>query len=235
RVLFGPTSNIFTQPVTRTTTTFPLGGLQTQATQNPASVILLPLPRQNAILIAAPTVRFKDILQEVKRLDIPTPLKGKASPFPLKKASAARVATLVQNFYATRYPNETDAMHQIKITYDDSTNTVFVQAAPADMDEIRGLIERIDTTVSSAVNDLRIYHLKNALADELSNILIQAVSESVVAPTTAGAGLGARGPGTTGVPGVPTTGGLPGALPTTAGAATKTVTLRFINPHPGEA
>ena len=32
--------------------------------------------------------------QEVKRLDIPTALKGQASPFPLKKASAARVATL---------------------------------------------------------------------------------------------------------------------------------------------
>src|SRR5205823_738426 len=185
------------------------------------------MPRQNAILIAAPSVRFKDILQEVKRLDIPTALKGQASPFALKKASAARVATLVQNFYATRYPNETDAMHQIKITYDDSTNTVFVQAAPADMEEIRGLIERIDTTVSSAVNDLRIYHLKNALADELSNILIQAVTEGMVTPTTA-----ARPPGTTGAPGMPTTTGLPGALPTTAGAgagiATKTVTLPFI-------
>jgi len=80
---------------------------------------------------------------------------------------------------------------------------------------------------------LRIYHLKNALADELSNILIQAVSESVVAPTTAGTGLGARAPGAA-VPGVPTTGGLPGALPTTAGAATKTVSLRFINPFPGQ-
>ena len=39
---------------------------------------------------------------------------------------------------------------------------------------------------------------------------------------------------------MPTTTGLPGALPTTAGAgaagiATKTVTLRFINPHPGQA
>src|SRR5206468_927159 len=57
----------------------------------------------------------------------------------------------------------------------------------------------------------------------------------VVTPTTA-----ARPPGTAGVPGVPTTTGLPGALPTTAGAgaagiATKTVTLRFINPHPGQA
>src|SRR5438552_2839458 len=133
-------------------------------------------------------------------------------------------------------------MHQIKITYDDSTNTVFVQAAPADMDEIRGLIERIDTTVSSAVNDLRIYHLKNALADELSNILIQAVSEGVVAPTTAARppattvsnmlqqlflGTGGLGTGARPTGGAPTLGGggLPGGggfggLPTTAGLGT---------------
>src|SRR5207244_1360420 len=116
---------------------------------------------------------------------------------------------------------------------------VFVQAAPADMEEIRGLIQRIDTTVSSAVNDLRIYHLRNALADETANLLVQAVTEGIVPATTAaGPGLGARsGPG--GLPGAPA---LPGALPTGTSAATgvggtttKTVTLRFINPHPGEA
>jgi type II secretion system protein D len=236
RVLFGVTSNIFTQPVTRTTTTFPLGGLQTQATQNTASVVLLPLPRQNSILVAAPVARMKDIVQEIKRLDIPTALKGQATPFSLKKASAARVASLVQNFYAQRYPDETDAMHQIRVTYDDSTNTIFVQAAPADMDEIRGLVERIDSTVSSAVNDLRIYHLRNALADEMSNLLVQAISEGIVPPTQAagaGAGLGARGG-----PGAPIT-GLPGALPTTTttgagGITTKTVSLRFISPYPGQ-
>jgi type II secretion system protein D len=246
RVLIGPTSNIFTQPVQRTTTTFPLGGLQTQATQNPTSVILLPMPRQNAILLAAPKARVDDIIKEIRRLDIPTALKGQAAPFPLKKASAQQVATLVQNFYAQRYANETDAMHQIRITFDVPTNTVFVQAAPADMEEIRGLIERIDSTVSSAVNDLRIYHLHNALADELSNVLVQAITEGIVPATTAGGaptpglGLGGRG-GPTALGGLPTTTGLPGALPTAGGTTigatgttTKTVSLRFINPHPGQ-
>src|SRR5262249_41265950 len=102
-----------------------------------ASVVLLALPRQTASLLEAPRSRTDDILREIKRLDRPTAPQGQAMPFALKKASAGRVAQLLQQFYAQRYPNETAAQHQIRITEDDSTNTVFVQAAPADMAEIR--------------------------------------------------------------------------------------------------
>src|SRR5205807_6939690 len=132
--------------------TAPVGGA--------GAVVLLQLPRFNAILMSAPKARIKDVIAEIKRLDQPIPAGGQAVPFPLKKASAARVDTFLNNWYLQRYPNETATQHQIRITHDDSTNTVYVQAAPADLTEIRELIERLDTYVSPAVNDIRVVILR---------------------------------------------------------------------------
>src|SRR5262249_4292785 len=112
---------------------------------------------------------------------------GTAVPFPLKKASAARVAQLINTFWASRYPGDSSATNQIRITYEDSTNTVFVQAAPADMAEIQQMIWRIDTTVSDAKNDVRNVRLQRAVADEMAALLLRAISDGIVAaPTPSG-------------------------------------------------
>lgn len=196
-----------------------------QPSAGESSVVLIPLPRYNAILMAAPKARVNDVIKEIQRLDLPVFKDGRTTPFPLKKASAARVAALLQQFYAQRYPNESAGQDQIRFTYDDSSNTVFVQAAPADLAEIRGLIERIDSNVSPAVNDMRIVPLKNALSDELTNLLMQAIAQGFT-PT-----------GTTGAPGIiPSAAGLrPGGLTTTLpvqggqpNGATKSTSLRFM-------
>src|SRR5262249_5228306 len=125
--------------------------------------------------------------------------------------------------YADRY-NEAHAANQIRITYDDNSNTVFVQAAPGDMAEIRNLIDLIDNTVSSAVSDVRVIILHNAPAADLAQTLSLAISDFFVPTTrTAGGAPTARPPGgfPTAVPGaVPGAG--PGALP---GAQTTVATL----------
>ena len=114
--------------------------------------------------------------------------------FPLRKAPAVRVANLIRDFYATRYSNETDVNNQIRIVHDDASNTVMVQAAPADLAEIRAMIERIDSMVSNAVNELRIIPLRNALPEELANTLSAAISQGVVAPSGAPTNTAARRP-----------------------------------------
>src|SRR5262249_18937447 len=164
--------------------------------------------RFNSILLAAPRGRIEDIIKQIKQLDVPTRLQGQATPFALKKANATQVANLLLQFYAQRYPNESQLQNQIRITAEPATNTVFVQAAPADLAEIRTLIERIDKSESSAVNDVKVVRLNVALSDELANLLFQAIQQTAT-------GLGGTGvPRTTGVPGLPTTpGAVPGALP----------------------
>lgn len=189
-------------------------GQQQQQTQQqlsaPGSVVMLPLPRQNAILVASPRARTRDILREIERLDVPMAPDGKAVSFALKRAPAGRVASQLQTFYADRFPGESRAQHQIRVTYDDYQNIVIVQAAPADMEDIRALIEMFDDLAGSrAINDLRIIPLRNAVAEDLANLITRAIADGFV-PTTGGQ----QQPGQLGQqPGLQPGGGIPGQQP----------------------
>src|SRR5262249_31950177 len=134
----------------------------------------------------------------------------------LVRQPAARVGALVQSFYASRYsPDEPATENQVRITWDDNTNTVFVQAAPADLAEIRDLIWRLDNLVSAATNDIRIVPLRNGLADDISNLLLRAISQGAVPGGVTGGltggALGAAG-GLTGVRPGGITGGVTGGI-----------------------
>jgi general secretion pathway protein D len=223
-----------------------VGGFNLQQQRAP-SVLLIPVPRLNAILFAVPKSRVKDVVDEIKRLDVPNTPAGEAVPIPLKHSSAARVEALLLNWYSQRYPNETATQHQIRITHNDPSNTLFVQAAPNDLAEIRSMIQLIDNGESAATNNLRIFHLNFALSDDLSAILLKAITEGVAPVTTTPAPTGGTTPGGGG--GIPGGGGTPGGVPggapggaaaaalraTTgaAGTATKTTTLRFVTRTPG--
>src|SRR5262249_42740811 len=99
RVFVGASGNVRAPgtPTTGVTSPF-ITPQQPRTAQAAGSVVLLPLPRYNAILVAAPGVRMDDITKEIKKLDLPTGPQGQATPFPLKKASAAQAETFITNF-----------------------------------------------------------------------------------------------------------------------------------------
>jgi type II secretion system protein D len=223
-------------------------GANVAAQLNASSIMLLPVPRYNAIFVGAPRVRMPDVEKDIGLLDQEGPAQSRIVPYPLKKAPAARVGTIINNFWSTRYPNLTTAQVQTKLTWDDSINTLFIQAAPVELAEITELIDRIENTVSSAVNELRIVPLKYALADEITNLLNQAINSEVVtptlAPTTPGAatpggalpgGGGAGGPfGQAAGAGLPAGGTTSPSTATTATSrATKSTTIHFVT-HGGK-
>jgi type II secretion system protein D len=237
RVNLNPSSSVIIPPRTGATQAVPTaGGVLTVTPPAPEAltVLVLPLPRQNAVLIAAPAARVKDVKEEIQKLDTPPLEQMRLVPIQLKRASAATVQQQVQTFWNTRYPQ---GQNQIRLTSDPNTNTVFVQAAPADMEAIRELIERIDTTISLATNELRIFYLRNALSDDIGALIAKAISDGVLLGTgTAGTLPAATPGGQPGFPGLPT--GLPG-LPTAPGAqtagaqrATKGIALKFIGSKP---
>ena len=177
----------------------PVAAQQTQ--QFNSSVVMIPLTRQNAVLIATPKSRVEFLTKEIQKLDVGTAGDSRATPIGLKRAAASRVAQQINTFYANRFTGEGQAQNQIRVTWDDNTNTVFVQAAPADMVEIRSLVDHIDQTWSNAKNDLRIFNLKNALADDLAAIITRAVTDGFTQGQTGGtlpafgAGVGGQGGG----------------------------------------
>ena len=54
-----------------------------------------------------------------------------------------RVATILNNFYIDRYPDDKHDKNQVRFTYDEGNNILWVQAPPNDMMEISKLIDRI--------------------------------------------------------------------------------------------
>lgn len=161
-----------------------------------ASLLILALPRTNSILVGGPKNRMSDIEENIKKLDTPYAADGKFRTFQLQRAGADRVAALLNQLYASRFPGEAPGQqNQIVITPDPKTNTVLVQAAPADLEEIERLIDYLEKAVSTAINELRIIPVKNAAASDLVNILQQTINEGIgtVTPAT-GTGTGAQQP-----------------------------------------
>lgn len=196
RVVIGPRGTSLGTALPRTQT-FSAGLGFVQSTEAVlSSVVLLPIARQNAIFVAAPRNRMEEILAEIDKLDVPNTPESQLTPIPLRRASAPQVAAQIQAFWATRYPEELGGIHQIRLTVDANSNIIFVQASPVDLAEIKDLVQIIDTSESSAVNDIRIIGLKYALADEVAALLLQALGSAVGPGTTAlpgGPGIGQQG------------------------------------------
>jgi type II secretion system protein D len=207
-----------------------------------SSVFLLPIVRFNSILIAGPRARMEDIKKEIRRLDAPTSPQSKTVPFPMKNYPAAKAASLMQAWYAQRYPGD---INHIRFTYDDLSNTVLVQAGPSDMDDIREMLWRLDNMDNGSTSELKIIQIKIAQAADLAVLITRAITEGAATPTTGAPGLfpqlPGQVPGVPTAPGVPTVPGQPGVpgqpttgIPATAttGAPTKINALKlFTNPQ----
>lgn len=188
------------------------GGFGGQTQQGQSTwVALIPVPRFNSLLVATSIARMDDVKTHIKRLDKPTTPQRRAKPFPLKRAAAARVAQLIGTFYFQRYG---DTTNEVRITYDDSTNTVFIQASPADMTDIERMINHIDNMKSVSENDLVIYPLRAAYADEIANILIQVITKNVLPPSVPvpPIGAGTQNTGVAGAGGIQGGGGQQGLV-----------------------
>ena len=178
RVIIGQNGNY----VPASARTAQQGALTALAGASPTqNVYCLALPRVNGILIAAPEGRFDDVVREMRKL-LDTQNERPFKAFYLKKASAQLVASQLQNFWNSRYPGETLAQNQFRVTFDVANNILFVQGSNSDLTDVEEFLKFMDSDGNKAVNDMRVFYLRNALADELGQILSNALSSNVISP-----------------------------------------------------
>jgi type II secretion system protein D len=146
------------------------------------NVVCLALPQFNAILISAPEARFDDVVREMRRLLDQPNQKGMIREFKLERQSAQIIATQLQNFWNVRFPGDTNAQNQFRVTFDVANNKIFVQASPADLKDVEELLAKMDSADNKAVNDMRVFYLRNALSDELGQVLSYALTGNVLSP-----------------------------------------------------
>ncbi len=150
------------------------------AQQSAATVNVVPVVTPNAILILAPGNTMEAILELADELDQPIDPSHEVEVFRLKHAVAANVVELLEGFYDEEDENR-GLRARLKVAADSRTNSIIIQARPRDLSEISAVIKKIDADEAASINQMKIYKLKNALADELAEFLNSAI-QSVADP-----------------------------------------------------
>lgn len=157
-----------------------LATIRNKGTQAAATVAAIPIVKPNALLIIAPEGEMESVLDLAAELDQPVEPATEFQVFRLKSALASQVATTVEDFYEERAGLGT----RVNVIADVRTNSLIVSARARDLQEIGALIRRIDRDESGLVNQIQVYPLESASAEELANVINQAI-QSVLNPAAA--------------------------------------------------
>ena len=160
-----------------------LGEARDELLEQTTNISILPVVKPNAILIIASATDMKAILELVERLDQPVDPRIEFTVFSLKNAIASQVVTTLDSFY----PDDPGGLGpRVSAVADVRTNSIIVQAEPRDMEEVARLIEKIDQDHVDAVNDIRFFPLKNAVAEELAELINEAIQSVLNPPSSTG-------------------------------------------------
>ncbi|WP_442485290.1 secretin N-terminal domain-containing protein [Aeoliella sp. SH292] len=142
------------------------------------SLSITPLGKPNSLLLVGRPENVTTAVDLIKRIDVPVEPTTRFEVFPLQHAIAGDVKQLIDAYLEEEDDDDgTPAALQPKamVVADFRTNSIFVNAGPRDMAEIAALIRKVDVARGTAVDEVRIFPLKNALATELAEVLRTAV------------------------------------------------------------
>lgn len=160
--------------------------LRQRGSENRKTAAFIPVVQPNAILILSSEIERQSILDLADELDKPLSPELEFEVFPLKSAIASQVVTALESFYEERPGLGTS----VRAFADVRTNSLIVQGRPNELAEVTKLVERIDKDDPSATVRMQIIPLKQAVAQELSDTINQALQAVINPPqqTTQGGG-----------------------------------------------
>lgn len=142
---------------------------------------LLPLPlgRPNAMLLVGSPTAVAKATELLKKLDIAGESLSQFEVFRLKNAQAEQAQVVVSQLFVLDAAEAEGVAPPLApkalVIAETRTNSLIVRASPRDMEEIRRMLAEIDTPGGEAVNEIRVFRLKNSMAGELAPVLMRAV------------------------------------------------------------
>ena len=109
----------------------------------------------------------------IAKLDMPVSPQSQIRVYRLRHAPPRRPSGRRSN---RRFRLREGMGPRVQVTVDNRTNSLIVRASPGDLAEVDLLIGRIDHDSSGAVNQARIFKLKNTLAADLATTLQNAIT-----------------------------------------------------------
>lgn len=134
------------------------------------------LGQPNALLLIGRAEVVKTVEELIEKIDVPLSPDNQLKVMPLLHASAVDIETRVQEFFVQQDETEgTGLRSRVKILADYRTNSLIVQAAPRELVEVQKLVDSLDVETASAQNDVKVFRLKNALAEDLETVLADVI------------------------------------------------------------
>ena len=141
------------------------------------SVSITALVKPNALLLIGREESVATVVDLVKRLDRPVPPSTQFEVFRLKSTPAEAAQETIEEFFTDRYEDDEGGLGaRVQVTADFRTNSLIVWASPRDLGEVALVIARLDDPESESFNEVRIFKLKNSLAEELAPVLQDAIT-----------------------------------------------------------
>lgn len=130
----------------------------------------------NALLVGASVDDMSTVESLVERLDAEPAETGLAiHVFPLAKADARRVATVVQGLFRDSSTGPGAAL-PVTVNADERINGLVVSCGEVDARRIAELVKKLDTEQVARVSEIKVFPLKNAKAEALSTMLNTALN-----------------------------------------------------------
>ncbi|QDV26649.1 secretin N-terminal domain-containing protein [Aureliella helgolandensis] len=149
------------------------------------AVSITALGQPNALLLIGRKEVVVSVQELIEKIDQPLDPQHQLKVRRMLHASAVDIEERIQLFFVEQ-PGSNDAVRtglgtRVKIVSDYRTNSLIIQASPREMLEVEKLISELDVESTEAESELRVFRLKNTLAEDL-----QAVIEEVITGQGAG-------------------------------------------------
>ncbi len=161
-------------------------------------IVVIAIGKPNSVMVLASERDMPTVNKLIDDLDQPIDATKEFEVFRLRYAVASQMLTAIDSFFtggsttgggqaqatqgATSSRSAAGGLRgRVRAISDSRTNSVIVQARPRDLEEVRRLIDELDQVGSQSVNQIKLIPLKNAVADEMAELLNLAI-QSVISP-----------------------------------------------------
>lgn len=137
------------------------------------------LGQPNALLLIGRDENVRLALGLIDQLDQPVEPTSKFEVFALKHASAVDAKELIDDYLAQQQSEDNQASNlapRAFVVADYRNNMLVVSASPRDLQEVRTLLKSIDAARGDAIDEVRVFPLRNALAEDLAEVLEDAIA-----------------------------------------------------------
>lgn len=160
-------------------------------------VTVTPLQRPNAVLLIGRKENIPALIELISKLDVPAPTEGEFKIFRLQNMSAIDAERTIRTFFVNRPPTDTALRPGLGtraiVIADYRTNSLIVQAAPRDLIEVSKLLSELDMPSSTVNYEVRVFKLRNAIAETLGPVLEDAITQATATTAAVAGQAGAQG------------------------------------------